>query len=232
MLQLIQEKGVNERVITMENIVEDNPTPDSNTDRGEKLNPWLTIWYKPRATFRSAINHKSTSLAVFLAIMAGITELFDRAISENMGDHMSTLMVLVLIIVLGAIGGIVSWFIWSAINYYVGKLLKGKGTIQEMNIAMGVSFIPLAISAVFGFFDVVFLGDALFVDAYLTPFQIIWLLVSAFFVFILSIWSLFLMIKAVAEAHRFSAWKGLLTLAIPIAAIFILFIGIVIIAMI
>src|SRR5690606_13211011 len=112
--------------------------------------------------------------------------------------------------ILGAIVGMLSWLIWSAINYYVGKLLKGKGTIQEMNTAMAISFIPLAVSGIFCLLDVIFLRDALFVEAYLSPFQIGWLLVSAFFVFILSVWSLFLMIKAVAEVHRFSSWKGLL----------------------
>lgn len=39
--------------------------------------------------------------------------------------------------------------IWSAINYYVGKLLKGKGTYEEMRVATAISFIPFAISGVF-----------------------------------------------------------------------------------
>lgn len=228
--------GVNLRstkgMVNMEETLGENATPGTETDLGEKLNPWLTIWYKPRATFRSAINYKNMNLLVFLAIMAGVTETFDRAIAENMGEHMSTLMVFLFIIILGAIVGMLSWLIWSAINYYVGKLLKGKGTIQEMNTAMAISFIPLAVSGIFCLLDVVFLRDALFVEAYLSPFQIGWLFVSAFFVFILSVWSLFLMIKAVAEVHRFSSWKGLLTLLIPTAVIFIIIIGIVIIAMI
>lgn len=79
--------------------------------------------------------------------------------------------------------------------------------------------------------DVLFLGEKLFIDAVLSPFQIGWLLLSAFFVFILAVWSFFLMIKAVAEAYQFSSWKGLLTLIIPAAVILVLVLGIVLIAM-
>ena len=204
----------------MEKTVEEQINPDP--ENGKKLNPWLTIWYKPRATFRSAINNKSMKLAFILAMLMGMIELFDRAIEKNMGHHMSTVAVLVMIIVLGAIVGIVLWFIWSAISYYVGKLLKGKGTIQEMNIAIGISFIPLAVSGIFYILDIIFLREALFIDTYLTPFQIVWLLISAFFVFILAVWSVFLMVKAIAEVHQFSAWKGLLTLIIPVIVVFIL----------
>ncbi|MEI3613874.1 Yip1 family protein [Pseudogracilibacillus sp. SO30301A] len=214
----------------MEKLEEDS-LPLNVDEKGEKLNPWLTIWYAPRATMRSAINYRNSKLLIFLAIMAGITEFFDRAISDNLGVHMNFWVVLLMIIVVGGIIGIISWFIWSAINYYVGKLLKGKGTYDEMRVAMAISFIPFAISVIFCFLDVLFLREKLFTNAVLSPFQIGWLLLSAFFVFILAVWSFFLMIKAVAEAHQFSSWKGLLTLIIPAAVIFVLVLGIVLVAL-
>lgn len=207
-------------------------TPDSNAEGAEKLNPWLTVWYRPRATVRSAINHRSLNVLIFLAMMAGITYAFDRAISKNMGDDMATIMVLLFVIVVGAIAGIVSWFIWSVILYYSGKLLNGKGTPREMDTGLAISFIPLAFSGIFCVLDVLFLREKLFADAMLSPFQIGWLLFSAFIVFILSLWSFFLMIKAVAEVHRFSSWKGLLAIIIPGAVLLLIILGILLIAMI
>lgn len=127
----------------------DEEFPSESDPKGEKLNPWLTIWYAPRATMRSAINYRNSNLLIFLAIMAGITEFFDRAISNNLGENMNFWVVLLMIIIVGGIIGIISWFIWSAINYYVGKLLKGKGTYEEMRVATAISFIPFAISGVF-----------------------------------------------------------------------------------
>src|SRR5690625_2378293 len=110
----------------MEKTAAENLTPEPETDKGEKLNPWLTIWYNPRATVRSAIDYRSLNLLIFLAMMAGITEVFDRAISKNMGDSMHTMVVLLFVVIVGAVVGIVSWFIWSVVLYYTGKLLKGK----------------------------------------------------------------------------------------------------------
>lgn len=199
-------------------------------NEGDRLNPWLTIWYKPRATFRSFINHGSANskLIIFLVMLSGVLYAFDRAVGKSMGESMSTLMVLVLVIVLGAVGGIISWLIWSAIVYYVGKLFKGTGTLREMYTVIGLSYIPVAVSTIFCFFDVVILKDALFVDVYLSPFQIIWLLFSTFFTFMFTAWSWFLMVKGIAEVHRFSSWKGLLTFIIPGAVLFLMIIVIVI----
>lgn len=42
---------------------------------------------------------------------------------------------------------------------------------------------------------------------------------------LLDLWSLLLLITTVAEAHRFSAWRALVALAIPTIVLFIVIFG-------
>lgn len=194
---------------TMENTYENKPDPI------EEVNPWTSIWIAPRKAIRSAITHKKTQLAFILAMIYGITSFLDRAIGDNLGDSMPFLLVLVIALVGGAIGGLIGWWILSGLASLIGKWLGGVGTYEEMKIAVGVSYIPVALSGVLYVFDLLFLGTSLFQDVEVAVFQVFWLLFSASIGVVFSFWSIFILIKGVAEAHRFSSWKALLTLVLP-----------------
>ena len=181
----------------------------------EELNPWTAIWGTPRKAIRSAINHPNMQLVMILVIVAGIINTLDRAIGKNLGDTMPFLLILLLALVGGAIAGFIGWWILAGLMTLIGKWLGGRGTYEEMKIAVGISYIPIAFSGVLYIFDVLFLGQSLFMDVEISIFQMIWLLFSSSIGVVLSCWSLFILIKGIAEVHRFSSWKGLLTLFLP-----------------
>lgn len=201
---------------------------ENKSDLVEEVNLWTSIWIEPKKAMRSAITHEKKQLVTILIIITGIINFLDRAIGENLGDSMPFLVILLLAIVGGAITGFIGWWILSGLATLIGKWLGGTGTYQEMKIVVGISYIPIALSGVIYIFDLLFLGSSLFKDVEISVLQVIWLLLSSSISVVLSCWSIFLLIKGVAEAHRFSSWKALLALILPyillFAAIMLLFI--------
>ena len=193
----------------MGNIYGNKPAPV------DELNPWMAIWGTPRKAIRSAINYPNIQLVMQLVVVAGIINILDRAVGKNLGDKMPFLLVLLLALVGGAIAGFIGWWILAGLMTFIGKWFGGLGTYKEMKIAVGISYIPMAISGILYIFDVLFLGTSLFMDVEISVFQVLWLLFSSSIGLVLSFWSLFILIKGIAEVHRFSSWKGLLTLFMP-----------------
>ena len=200
----------------MENTYENEPAPM------EEMNPWTLVWTAPRKAVRSAITNNKTQLAFILAMIFGITSFFDRAIGRNLGDTFPFLLVLVMTLVGGAIGGLLGWWILSGISFFIGKWLGGTGTYEEMKIAVGISYIPVALTGVLYVLDLLILRTSLFKDVEVSVFQALWLLFSASIGVVFSFWSIFIVIKGVAEAHRFSSWKALLTLVLPFVILMVI----------
>lgn len=198
----------------MKNIYESKP------DTIEEMNLWTTIWIAPRKAVRFAIDYDKKKLAMILIVITGIINFLGRAIGDNLGDSMPFLLILVLALVGGTIAGFIGWWILSGLATLIGKWLGGAGTYEEMKIAVGISYIPIAFSGVLYIFDLLFLGSSLFMDVEISMFQAIWLLFSSSIDVVLSCWSMFILIKGVAEAHRFSSWKSLLTLILPFIILF------------
>lgn len=190
-------------------------TYQNEPEMRKEVNPWKTIWYAPRAAIRSVIDYKPMMFAIVLAILVGVTNILDRAIGKNLGEQMATPVVWLLILIGGTISGIVSWIVFSGIMTVIGKMFGGTAKFKEMAMAIGAAYIPSALTVIIYLLDVIFLGQKLFIEADITMFQITWLLLSSFMTIILSFWTIFLMIKAIAEAHHFSSWKGFFTLIIP-----------------
>lgn len=190
-------------------------TYESKQDMIEEVNLWSTIWIAPRKAIRSAIDYDKKKLSMMLIVIVGIINFLDRAIGQNLGDSIPFLLILVLALVGGTIAGFIGWWILSGLATFIGKWLGGVGTYEEMKIAVGISYIPIAFSGVLYIFDVLFLGQSLFMNVEVSVFQVIWLLFSSSIGVVLSCWSMFILIKGVAEAHRFSSWKSLLTLILP-----------------
>ena len=188
----------------------------------EEMNPWTLVWTAPRKAVRSAITNNKAQLAFILAMIFGITSFFDRAIGRNLGDTFPFLLVLVMTLVGGAIGGLLGWWILSGISFFIGKWLGGTGTYEEMKIAVGISYIPVALTGVLYVLDLLILRTSLFKDVEVSVFQALWLLFSASIGVVFSFWSIFIVIKGVAEAHRFSSWKALLTLVLPFVILMVI----------
>jgi hypothetical protein len=197
-----------------------------HTEASEGINPWLTIWVQPRKTIRFMIENSKFGWVFLLVCLAGISNVLDIASNANMVDKVSTSTVgIVLIgIFIGAILGLVVWSLSSLLYWSIGKLFKGTGTLREIMTASAWAFIPIVLSLILWIPDLQILGDGAFsaIPSAITPFEGIVIIFSAIVELVFSIWYVVILVKAIAEAHQFSAWKSVGTVFIPGFTIFFL----------
>ena len=185
-------------------------------EQKEELNLWTSIWIKPRETVRYAIDTKPMKFAIILALIAGVFDVLNAASQNDLGDSMSVLTIFVLAVVVGPLLGLVGWWIASGITTIVGKWLGGTGTFADLKMAIAISYIPIILGGVLWIPNLLILGEVLFIEVFdVSAGQIIWLFISGFIGIVLGVWSFIITVKAIAEAHRFSGWRGLWTVVIP-----------------
>lgn len=178
----------------------------------ETINPWLTIWTRPRQTMRHILNTDPKGVIVWLAIISGI--LSGLTILGNLWlkyPHSQPLrygITLFFAVIFGAILGIFHLYFNGWLYKITGNWIGGKGTYTEVRSAVGWAFYPFIITSI-----------VQVLNFFLYRYPVLYYLL-AIINFILIIWSVIILIKLIAEAHQFSAWRSLI--AIIIAAILII----------
>jgi len=150
----------------------------------------------------------------------------DPSLQQQLWRQPPLWAILILISVLGPLGGIIGLYIDGALFRWTGSWFGGQATSEQVRAAFAWSSIPRIAALVLwlpllGLYGAeMFTSDKPRAVSNLAP-----LLLGAALGAILDLWSLFLLIKTVAEAHRFSAWRALAALAIPTIVLFIVILG-------
>ncbi|MDP5277077.1 Yip1 family protein [Chengkuizengella axinellae] len=202
-----------------------NNEHNNMTEKQVKLNPWFSIWIKPRATMRSVLNNKPGK--VFLLIYLGmLVNSLDQASTRDMGDTYSMSTVLFASIVFPLFTGIIYYYLAPTIFRWAGSILNGHGTTEEVRYALAYSFIPYVYSLIIVWLPSLLLfGKENF--TYLTPnidnspilFALLLLLLLIDLV--IACWTIIISLKCLGEAHQFSAWRALGASIIAFLIIFV-----------
>src|SRR5262245_31803105 len=80
-----------------------------------RLNPWLSMWTKPRETIRQIIETDPEHLITVVAALTGIATTLDRASERNLGDQMPLAAVLVMVVILGGVGGVIGLWVGAVL---------------------------------------------------------------------------------------------------------------------
>ncbi|MFF2092508.1 Yip1 family protein [Paenibacillus sp. NPDC058174] len=177
-----------------------------------KLSPWLAVWIRPRETVRAQLDTgQPVKWMIPIALGAGILNVLDRASGKSAGDMMSFGALIALILIGGMVGGLISLYLGSALFVWVGRWYGGTGSYSELRTALTLgSFMPTIATGILWIPLLLVYGEENF--TYFTPeidaSPVLFSSIS-FAILALSIWSLVLMLKAVGEAHQFSAWRAL-----------------------
>ncbi|GKV57960.1 YIP1 family protein [Sporosarcina sp. NCCP-2222] len=203
-----------------------NKTVENLQPVPEKLNPWLSIWVRPKVTARYAIEKIPMNYLVVLVLIGGIFEVLDKAVAKNIGDKISTPFIFLIALVAGPIFGYLGWWIGSGIAYIIGKWLGGKGTYRELRAVYGIINIFYIIGGIVWIPDLIIIGSSIF-SSYIEGGigATIWLFISAFLNMVFVVWGFVGTLFCVAEAHRYPVWKALITILIP-TVILLLFVAI------
>lgn len=193
-------------------------------------NPWFSIWLRPRATIQQIIDSDPRRLVLVLAAAGGIVEALNRASAKSMGDNLGIPAIFLGAIVLGAISGILSLFIFGALIRWTGRWLGGTASHEQVRAAIAWSLVPYLWVSLMWIPELLLFGEEMFttemprMDADPSlAFAFLGLLLVEF---IGGVWALVVYMKCLGQVQGFSAWKALgnflltvLVFVVPIAVI-------------
>ncbi|HDR6289205.1 TPA: YIP1 family protein [Bacillus cereus] len=199
-------------------------TPENQFKRA--LNPWFSIWTKPRDTMKEIFISKPKN--VFLLILLGsFVQTLDRASSKDMADSVSNPFSMILLIIFSTFFmSLIYYFLLPALFNWVGKKLGGQGTFEKTRYSVAYSYIPYVYSLILVWVPSFFLigienftSETPKMDSSLTLtlLFLIWGIIDI----VIGIWTIILSLKCLGEAHQFSAWKALLTIILSFMIIIV-----------
>ncbi|WP_018757963.1 Yip1 family protein [Paenibacillus terrigena] len=201
----------------------------------ERLNPWLHIWTRPRQVIRDILSGKDSRRNILiLAGVSGILRALDQATTRSLGDHMGTATIILMSLIFGFIGGLISLYLISWIMSFTGKWVGGQASFHEVLTATAWSNVILICVGVLWIPELLIFGHEMFttvtpmMDA--NPNLKLLLIVFSSIEIILSFWAVVVYILTLSEVQKFSGWMALLNviLALVIAFVVILVLTLVI----
>ena len=75
----------------------------------QTLNPWVSIWTKPRATIQQIVDTDPKHLVLVLVAIAGFAHALDRAGMSGSGDRFEWPMIILVAAIIGSIMGMVAY---------------------------------------------------------------------------------------------------------------------------
>lgn len=187
------------------------------------LNPFLSIWTKPRQTVRQIIEEQRSGLIFLLLVLSGYVSILTGALDTETNESFGIGVLLIGGLIISPVAAVIGNAVASVIYLLVGKMFKGTATYAEMFRAQLAGQIPQM-----WLIPLLLIWIFLSPTSYFTsPFEdysggdLVLNIILSVILFIVSICTLFVQSKAIGEAHGLSAWKGLAIIAIPILIIFI-----------
>lgn len=181
------------------------------------VNPWLSMWLHPRHTIKAIISHNPKYLVLALAMLMGIVDALSNADARVLPALRAyPYFVIPAIIIGGAIGGIITLYAAAFLLRFTGRLIGGKGSYENLRAAIAWAGVPNYWILPFDFL-------ALILVAFLfSPATILLYSIESFASAALGVWSFVLMLQAVGEVHKFSAWKSLLAIFLAFAIVILI----------
>jgi len=196
------------------------------------LNPWVSMWTKPRATIQQIVDTNPEYLVLLLAAISGFSESLNRASTKSMGDKLEWPMIFLIAAIVGPLGGIIGLYIGSVLIRWTGGWIGGQASSQHIRAALAWSSVPAVWLLIIWIPELALFGQEMFttempiVDASLSLTFI--LLGFSVIEIVISVWIIVVLLKCIGQVQGFSAWKALgnlflsgLVIIVPIALIVI-----------
>lgn len=205
--------------------VADAPMARLVTARPEPRNAWVWIWIRPRGVIRAKIDRGSTWGMWGIAYLAGLSRVLQLAMRRNEGRRWSLGEIFggsAAVAVIVGVGGLwlAAWLLGR-----IGRSIGGHGSARDLRIALCWASIPKAAWLVSFAVSFAILGDYVFwpraASLPASPASRYLYFANLFIGLLLLAWSTTIGVLAVGEAHRFSAWRGLVTIVIGAALLLV-----------
>lgn len=182
------------------------------------MNPWRTMWIRPRATIRSVVAENPKRSLWVLASIYGFSSLLNSFQSLALGGVVPTLGLVLFAIIISPFWGYLLFAAWGWLVSVVGKWFKGQGSFSAIRAAYAWSCVPLMVNVVIWLMLVILMGGQIFqnfIDGHLlsqTQIVVLFSLLIAKMAFV--IWSIVLYLNALAEVQKFSILRAILNVVI------------------
>ena len=179
----------------------------------QALNPWVSMWTKPRATIQQIVDADPQRLVLILAAISGFAKVLDRARMSSLGDELEWPYIFLIAAIAGSIGGIIVLYIGSALIRWVGSWIGGIASSQDIRAAVTWSSVPIIWALICWLPGLALFGQELFttetpkINA--TPSLTILMLGFAAIEISIRIWALVVFLKCLGQVQGFSAWKAI-----------------------
>ena len=187
------------------------------------LNPWTSIWFRPRATIQHIVDTELEKQVVALAALSGIVQALDNASGRSLGDALPFPVVLGLAFILGPIFGLIGVYLWAWLLRWTGRWLGGQATLPQLRTAIAWGSIPMIAAGVPLLLSLLLLGPELFteqtprLDA--EPTRSLVFLGLVVVQLVMALWGIVTLLKTVAQVQGFSVWRAFVNNVAPLLII-------------
>lgn len=194
------------------------------------LNPWISMWTRPRDTIRQIVDSNPEHLVLVLAAIAGFANTLNRASTKNMGDLYEWPLIFLAAAIIGPIAGIIGLYIGGALIRWAGGWMGGDASPENIRAAMAWSGVPVIWALLLWIPELLLFGQEMFTTEIQRiedePGLAYVLLGFAAIEITIAIWAFIIFLKCLGQVQGFSAWKALgntllamLTVIVPLAMI-------------
>lgn len=181
-------------------------------------NPWLSMWFSPRATMGRIAAHDPEAMVFFLASIGGISGLVDHAAERHLGDQLGWPVIVLLAVIFGPVTGVLGVYFSGWLLRLTGRWIGGRGTPEGVRAAIAWSNLPTLAVLLLRIPEIALFGQDLFTRTAPAISQSLGLrMILSGFVLAqggLALWALVLLVLGLSAVHRFSAWRALGNLAL------------------
>lgn len=178
----------------------------------ERLNPWVSLWLKPRLTLTYLVRRRPETWVVMLAVFGGMAQMLGNSFAQ-VAEPMGWRMVVPKVILGGSIAGMFGLYLWAGLVGVVGRWLGGKGRDVHLRTVLGWSNLPLMLTAVFSLPSLLYIAT-MGVSYVLS-------LVCFGVSLLLGAWSLVIVVVGVSVVHQFTIRKAIGCVALAASLIFV-----------
>jgi hypothetical protein len=186
-------------------------------------NPWLSIWLNPKPTIRAIVNYDPKHRFILLAIIYGLPMALNFAQSSSMIESIPLWAILLAAAVISPFIGALGITVSSLLLTWTGKWIGGRGNFDKVRAAVAWSNVPNLVTVFLWGALVITFGSQAFARGFTESTFVGYQSGVIFIVFlmesIISIWGFIILLRMLGEVQRFSTWKALLNIVIPLVII-------------
>ncbi len=187
-----------------------------------QINPWLSVWTKPRATIAEMIRTNPRYGYTALSAMCGFPILLQWAQMFSLGLYWKATLVVIVALLLCIPVGMLAITIGSGLLYWTGKWIGGVGEYPAVRAAVSWANLPNLVTNAIWLLFIGFMGSCAFAPDLGTeaeaviPVSIAWLfLIGGTVQLGMTVWSIVIFLVGLSEVQKFSVWKAVLNIIIP-----------------